>query len=103
AIADEQLRRYRQDASRPAIMDRGLWGRSRHPNYFFDWLAWLALPVIAFTPASPGGWLTLLAPVVMYLVLRHGTGVPMLEASLLERKGDAFRAYQQRVNAFFPR
>jgi steroid 5-alpha reductase family enzyme len=38
----------------------------------------------------------------MYLVLRHGTGVPMLEASMLQRKGEAFRDYQKRVNVFFP-
>lgn len=102
AVADEQMRRYKRDAQRPAVMDRGLWGRSRHPNYFFEWLVWMALPVIAFAPGEAFSWLTLLAPIVMYLVLRHGTGVPMLEASMLERKGDAFRDYQRRVNAFFP-
>ena len=102
AVADEQMRRYKECADRPAVMDRGLWGRSRHPNYFFEWLVWLALPAIAFTPTAVGTWTTLLAPAVMYLVLRHGTGVPMLEASMLKRKGKAFRAYQRRVNVFFP-
>jgi len=102
AIADEQMRRFKQNPDRPAVMDRGLWGHSRHPNYFFEWLTWMALPVIALTPGDALSWLTLLAPLVMYLVLRHGTGVPMLEASMLERKGDAFRDYQRRVNVFFP-
>jgi len=102
AIADEQMRRYKRSAEKPAVMDRGLWGLSRHPNYFFEWLVWMALPVIAFVPSAATSWLTILAPAVMYLVLRHGTGVPMLEASMLERKGDAFRDYQKRVNAFFP-
>ena len=45
AVADEQMRRYKQKVDRPAVMDRGLWGRSRHPNYFFEWLTWMALPV----------------------------------------------------------
>ena len=102
ALADEQMRRYRQLSDRPPVMDKGLWGLSRHPNYFFEWLTWLALPVMAFSPLVPLTWLTLLAPAVMYLVLRHGTGVPMLERSMLERKGHAFREYQRRVNAFFP-
>jgi steroid 5-alpha reductase family enzyme len=102
AVADEQMRRYKLAAQRPDVMDRGLWGRSRHPNYFFEWLVWMALPVIAFTPGEAASWPTLLAPVAMYLVLCHGTGVPMLEASMLERKGDAFRDYQGRVNVFFP-
>ncbi len=102
SVADAQMRRYKQDPDRPAIMDRGLWSRSRHPNYFFEWLVWAALPVIAFTPFTLSGWLTMLAPAAMYLVLRYGTGVPMLEASMLERKGAAFHEYQRRVNAFFP-
>lgn len=102
AAADEQMRRYKRSKDRPPVMDRGLWGRSRHPNYFFEWVTWLALPVIGFSPDVPISWLTLAAPAVMYLVLRHGTGVPMLEASMLERKGEPFRAYQQRVNVFFP-
>jgi steroid 5-alpha reductase family enzyme len=101
-IADEQMRRYKQDGNRSPVMDRGLWARSRHPNYFFEWLGWMSYPIIAFTPFTFFGWLTFLAPAVMYLVLRHGTGVPMLEASMLERKGQPFRDYQARVNAFFP-
>jgi steroid 5-alpha reductase family enzyme len=102
ALADEQMRRYRQAKNKPPVMDRGLWGLSRHPNYFFEWLTWLALPIIALSPLLPLTWLTLLAPGVMYLVLRHGTGVPILERSMLARKGEQFREYQQRVSAFFP-
>lgn len=102
AIADEQMRRYRRNSNRPEVMDRGLWGLSRHPNYFFEWLTWLAFPVIAFVPASPASWLSLPAPAVMYLVLRYGTGVPMLEKAMLAGKGEAYRDYQMRVSAFFP-
>ena len=102
ALADAQMRRYKLRRNRPPVMDRGLWGRSRHPNYFFEWLFWIACPVIGFASATIGSWPTLLAPAIMYLVLRRATGVPMLEASMLERKGDAFRDYRERVNAFFP-
>ena len=102
AIADDQMRRYKARQERPPVMDKGLWGRSRHPNYFFEWLGWMAYPAIGFSLFAPASWLTLLAPAVMYLVLRYGTGVPMLEASMLERKGAPFREYQRRVNAFFP-
>lgn len=102
SLADEQMRRYKLRKNRPPVMDGGLWGRSRHPNYFFEWLFWIACPVIGFVPTAIGGWLTLLAPAIMYVVLRHATGVPILEASMLERKGDAFRDYRERVNAFFP-
>ncbi|HYC24822.1 MAG TPA: DUF1295 domain-containing protein, partial [Roseiarcus sp.] len=43
AIADAQLQRFRDDPRRAGgVCDRGLWGFSRHPNYFFEWLGWLA-------------------------------------------------------------
>jgi steroid 5-alpha reductase family enzyme len=38
----------------------------------------------------------------MFLILRFGTGVPALEKSMLESRGDKFRDYQRRVSAFFP-
>jgi steroid 5-alpha reductase family enzyme len=102
AIADEQMRQFKARRDRDLIFDRGLWAWSRHPNYFFEWFGWLAYPALAFDPATPLTYLTWLAPALMYLILRHGTGVPALEASLLRSRGDAFRAYQSRVSAFFP-
>jgi steroid 5-alpha reductase family enzyme len=103
ALADRQLVAFkRAHRGRQAICDEGLWGWSRHPNYFFEWLGWLAYPVIGLDPSRPLTWATLLAPILMYLVLRFGTGVPPLEASMLKSRGAAFRAYQARVSAFFP-
>lgn len=102
AIADEQMRRFKQGAQHGAVMDKGLWGWSRHPNYFFEWLGWLAYPVIAFDPAQPWSWATWIAPLVMFIILRFGTGVPALEKTMLRSRGDRFRDYQSRVSAFFP-
>ncbi len=101
-LADEQMRRFKQTPGHGRIMDQGLWGWSRHPNYFFEWIGWLAYPIIAFDIAAPATWLTLVAPVIMYLILRFGTGVPALEKIMLESRGDEFRAYQSRVSAFIP-
>lgn len=104
AVADAQLRAFKADpANRSKVMDRGLWARSRHPNYFFEWLAWLAWPVMAFDAAHPASWLTLVAPAVMYLLLNLVSGVPPLEAAMLRSRGQAFRDYQARTPAFFPR
>ncbi len=102
ALADEQMRRFRKQGLHGAIMDRGLWGWSRHPNYFFEWFGWLAYPVIAFDPAQPWSWATWIAPIVMFVILRFGTGVPALEKTMLETRGEKFRDYQSRVSAFFP-
>jgi steroid 5-alpha reductase family enzyme len=104
ALADEQMRRFKASApAAGAINDRGLWAWSRHPNYFFEWLGWTAYPVILLAhPAVYGwGWAAWGAPVLMYLVLDRGTGVPPLEAAMLQSRGDAFRDYQRRTSRFF--
>ncbi len=103
AIADAQLRAFRRAGS-GGICDRGLWGWSRHPNYFFEFLAWCAYPIFAIDPAGRylAGLASLAGPALMFWLLRYVSGVPPLEKSMLARRGDAFRAYQQRVSAFVP-
>ena len=103
AIADWQLAKFRKDpAHRGRILDRGLWAWSRHPNYFFQWLGWLAWPVIAIGGGYGFGWLALLGPAVMYWVLRYATGVPHLEAHMARTRGAEFEDYRRRTNLFFP-
>jgi steroid 5-alpha reductase family enzyme len=109
-VADAQLRRFRAQAqNRGRICDAGLWGWSRHPNYFFEWLGWLAYPLLAidffgaaYAYSYIWGFAALLAPICMYWLLVHVSGIPPLEAHMLERRRDEFRAYQARTNAFFP-
>lgn len=101
--ADTQMRRFKAEpANRGKVADTGLWGWSRHPNYFFQWLGWLAYPAIGFDPARPITWLTFTAPAVMFLLLTRVSGIPPLEAAQLRSKGEAYRRYQARVSAFFP-
>jgi len=105
AVADRQLRAFvREPAHRGAVCDVGLWQFSRHPNYFFEWLSWLAYPVLAvdFGGDNDLGWLALAAPVCMYWTLVHVSGIPPLEEHMMHTRGDAFRSYQARVPAFFP-
>lgn len=105
ALADHQLGRFRQDLSnRGRVCDVGLWRWSRHPNYFFEWVCWLAFPLLA-APVSATyawGWLALAGPLCMYWLLRHVSGVPPLELHMLESRGAAYRAYQARTSPFFP-
>ena len=104
-LADRQLRAFAADpANKAKVNDRGLWSWSRHPNYFFEWLGWWAYPLIAMGPsfAFGLGWLALIGPALMYVLLVHASGIPPTEAHMLRSRGDAFRAYRWRVNAFFP-
>jgi len=103
ALADAQLKRFRQrPANQGRVCDVGLWRWSRHPNYFFEWLGWLAYPVIAISPDYGWGWATLLAPAFMYWILVHVTGIPPLEAQMLRSRGERYRDYQSRTSLFFP-
>jgi steroid 5-alpha reductase family enzyme len=107
ALADAQLKNFRTDpANKGRVCDAGLWRWSRHPNYFFEWFGWLAYPVMALSidhPLSyPWGWATLLAPVFMYWILVHVTGIPPLEAQMLRSRGERYRDYQLRTSMFFP-
>jgi steroid 5-alpha reductase family enzyme len=104
-IADRQMRAFRADpANRDRVCDTGLWRWSRHPNYFFEWLGWLAYPLLAIDAGGHygWGWFALAGPACMYWLLVYVSGIPPLEAHMLERRRDAFRAYQARTNAFFP-
>ncbi|MFN3514943.1 MAG: DUF1295 domain-containing protein [Phenylobacterium sp.] len=104
-VADAQLAGFKADPrNRGKVCDRGLWRLSRHPNYVFEWLGWCAFPVAALGhgPASPWFWASLTAPALMYLLLRHVSGVPPLERSMLASRGEAYRTYQARTPIFFP-
>ena len=100
-LADAQMQRFRSRRT-GGVCQEGLWAWSRHPNYFFEFLAWCAYPLLGMSAAYPQGALAIAAPVLMFFLLRYVSGVPPLEKSMLERRGDAFRAYQARVSAFFP-
>ena len=53
-VSDEQMRRFRANpANKGQVIETGFWAWSRHPNYFFQWLGWLAYPVIGLDPARP--------------------------------------------------
>lgn len=106
-LADTQLKRFRADpANRGRVCDVGLWRWSRHPNYFFEWFCWLAYPVIGLSLSYPFSYpwslATLPAPVFMYWILVHVTGIPPLEEQMLRSRGEGYRAYQLRTSKFFP-
>ena len=99
ATADRQLAAFKA-AGESGVMDRGLWRYTRHPNYFFQTLTWVAYALIAV--ASPWGYLAFFAPaLILYLVL-FVTGVPPAEESSLRSRGDAYRRYQARTSVFVP-
>jgi steroid 5-alpha reductase family enzyme len=102
-VSDAQMKRFRANPdNKGQVIETGLWAWSRHPNYFFQWLGWMAYPVMALDLSRPVTLLTLVAPAVMFGLLRYVSGVPPLEEAMLKSRGDKFRDYQKRVSVFFP-
>ena len=101
ALADAQLAAFRRDpANRSRVCDLGLWHCSRHPNYFFEWLIWVAYWI--FACGSPWGWAAAVSPACILALLLRVTGIPMTEAQSIRSKGDAYRQYQRTTSAFVP-
>jgi steroid 5-alpha reductase family enzyme len=101
SVADRQLAAFKRDAvNRGRVCDTGLWRYSRHPNYFFEWLVWVAYFVFAL--GSPLGWVAALGPASILFLLLRVTGIPLTEEQSLRSKGDAYRRYQQTTSAFVP-
>jgi steroid 5-alpha reductase family enzyme len=100
-VADAQLAAFkRKPANKGGVCDVGLWRYSRHPNYFFEWLIWIAYAV--FAAASPHGWIAMAMPVLMLHFLINVTGIKATEEQALRTKGERYRLYQARTSGFVP-
>jgi len=104
AVGDHQLAAYRAQprSDRPPVLDTGLWGWTRHPNYFGDACIWWGLWLAG---GLASGWLpgliTIVSPVLMTLFVRNVTGAKLLERTMSQRPG--WDEYAARVPMFFPR
>jgi steroid 5-alpha reductase family enzyme len=100
AIADFQLSAFRADpANQGKVMDRGLWGWSRHPNYFGEAMMWWGYFAIGFS-ASHMWWL-ILSPLLVTFLLLQVSGVTLLEDGIEDRR-PGYAAYKRRVSGFIP-
>ena len=99
--ADAQLSKFKSDPSNKGrTCQAGLWRYSRHPNYFFEFLIWVAFALFALN--SPGGFWGLLSPaLILYFVLRV-SGIPATEAQAIRTRGEEYRRYQRTTSAFVP-
>jgi steroid 5-alpha reductase family enzyme len=99
SVGDCQLVRFKKDpGNKGKIITTGLWKITRHPNYFGEALIWLGISFFAL--GSRLGWITLISPVAITLLLRFVSGVPMLEKKY---KGcPDWEEYKRRTAPFVP-
>jgi steroid 5-alpha reductase family enzyme len=79
-IADQQKSTFKAAAeNRGKFINTGLWSLSRHPNYFGEIVLWLGVTIIALPAFSGWGWIALISPIFVAVLLTRISGVPMLE------------------------
>lgn len=103
SVADAQLRAFKRRPEHAGrVCDVGLWRYSRHPNYFFEWLIWVAYALVASATFTHSAWLAWSAPALMLLFVLKLTGIPPTEARAIRSRGEAYRRYQRTTSAFVP-
>lgn len=100
-LADRQLRVFIADAEPGAVMDRGVWSWSRHPNYFGEFGFWFSLALFGIAAVPGDAWWMFIGAVVM-LAMFLGASIPMMEQRSLERR-PAYAEVMARVSMFVPR
>lgn len=105
AVADRQKARFRTDpANAGSFITTGLWGLSRHPNYFGEILLWCGVALVAVPAMSGWRWLALVSPGFVYLLLTRISGIPLLDRRALERWGEDadYQHYRRTTRPLLP-
>lgn len=96
AISDEQLKHFAENSPLPgAVMNRGLWAYSRHPNYLGEVSFWWGLYFFGLA-ADAAYWWTIIGPIaitVLFVVI----SIPMIEKRHLSKRPD-YAKHQKRVS-----
>ncbi|QEN05294.1 DUF1295 domain-containing protein [Thiospirochaeta perfilievii] len=88
AVSDSQKFRFKnREENKNRWMDKGLWKYSRHPNYYGELLVWWGLFIVVTPLLSGFGFLTILGPVTITLLLLFVSGIPLLEKSADKKYG----------------
>ncbi|XP_068212741.1 uncharacterized protein [Palaemon carinicauda] len=96
-VADYQKSSFRNNpANKDKFINTGLWSLSRHPNYFGEILLWFGLYVSASSTFSGWEYLTILCPLMDYLLITKLSGIPFLER-YARKKWGLLKQYQDYV------
>ncbi|KAG8531000.1 uncharacterized protein KY384_004357 [Bacidia gigantensis] len=118
-VQDKKAKKHEED-----FLTRGLWGKSRHPNYFGESTLWtgiatLSVGVLASGPGQVGmglaGWGLLgkvaagamagVSPAFVTFLLLKVSGVPLSESKYDKRYGDRddYKKWKEEVPMFIPK
>lgn len=99
AVGDYQLSQFiKKPMNRGHVMQSGLWKFTRHPNYFGEVAQWWGIFFLALS--IPFGFLTIIGPLVITLLITKVSGIPLLEKKYTGRP--EWEEYKKRTSVFFP-
>ena len=100
SIGDAQLTKHiaNPDPNKGKFCQNGLWRYTRHPNYFGEALLWWGFYFMA--TSVPDGFKTFFSPLLMTILLRYVSGVPLLEEKA--RKHPEWASYEAKTPCFIP-
>jgi steroid 5-alpha reductase family enzyme len=98
-FGDMQLADFlRNPANRGKLMTSGLWRYTRHPNYFGEAMMWWGIFILAAT--TKHGWIGIMSPLTITLLLLFVSGVPLVEKEYGDRPD--WIEYKNRTSIFVP-
>jgi steroid 5-alpha reductase family enzyme len=98
-LSDFQMGQFRKDPkNRGKIIQVGLWNYSRHPNYFGEATFWWGIACIAYPVTNHFLWL--ISPIVITVLLRYVSGVPMLEKKYQDNP--EYKTYAAKTSCMIP-
>ncbi|XP_039602719.1 uncharacterized protein si:ch211-210c8.6 [Polypterus senegalus] len=104
-VADQQKWNFKNDPDNAGrFIQSGLWACSRHPNYFGEILQWSGLFISASSVMQGAQYATLISPLFVWFLLRHVSGIPILEKQALKRWGSdpTFQQYVRDTPVLWP-
>ena len=105
-IADYQKTKHNKlNNMKGKFISSGLWSRSRHPNYFGEFLIWTGITIICFPVFSGFKYLGLMTPFFIYFLLNYISGVNFLEEKAKAKWGNNpdYIEYLKETPKFFPK
>uniref|UniRef100_T1JI56 Uncharacterized protein n=1 Tax=Strigamia maritima TaxID=126957 RepID=T1JI56_STRMM len=104
-IADMQKNNFKDDpANQGKWCDVGLWGWSRHPNYFGEVSVWWGIFIIAVNVLEGIEWVAVVGPSFITLIILFLSGIPILEKISDDRyRGNtSYHIYKECTSPFIP-
>ncbi|MCM2325814.1 MAG: DUF1295 domain-containing protein [Candidatus Woesearchaeota archaeon] len=101
SIADMQKFIFKQK-NKDRFMKEGLFRYSQFPNYFGEMLVWLGIYLYSVPYLSGFGFLSVISPIFIAVLLLFVTGIPQLRKGYKEKYGKEYERYEKQTSLLVP-